>query len=52
MKNKNYYFAFNKRFIGLGFMISYKDNPITYREFILIEFRFLFLKTWYIKNLK
>lgn len=51
MKNKNYYFGFTKRFIGLGFMVSFKDNPVFYNEYLLIEFRFLFFKSWYIKYL-
>lgn len=39
-------FYIGKRFQGLGFVISFDNPTVTITEFVIVEFRFLFLKTW------
>jgi len=55
MKNINYflrknrhkfYFGIIKKFQGFGFMLSF-DNPITTKEYLLIEIKFFWLCLWY-----
>jgi len=51
-ERKSYYSGFSKRFIGLGFMVSYRDTPFTEHERLLIEIKAGFYKFWLIYYLK
>jgi len=46
IKYANSYFSIRKRFIGLGFIMSYKDTPTWLKEQIGIEIRLFFIYTW------
>jgi hypothetical protein len=48
-KKHQWFIGFVKKFQWIGFMIS-TDNTITYNDYFLLEFRFLWLRIWYIYN--
>lgn len=45
-KKHSWFIGIVKKFQWVGFMIS-TDNPITYNDYFLFEFRFLWLRIWY-----
>ena len=50
-KNHTIFIGIINKFQWFGFMIS-TDNPFTCNEYFLFEFRFLFIKVWYIYDFK
>jgi len=38
------------KFQGIGLLISF-DNPIVYDDYLLVDFRFLFVKIWFRNSL-
>ena len=50
-KNHTIFIGLIKNFQWFGFLIS-TDNPLSYNEYFLFEFRFLFIKIWYTYDFK
>ena len=45
-KNHTWFIGVMKKFQGIGLVFA-MDNPIHFKEYFLIELRFLFIKVWY-----
>jgi hypothetical protein len=47
MKEHRYFFGILKDFQGIGFLIKLDNPPIMNKEYVVIEFLFLWVKFWY-----